>query len=131
MLKNMIALSCGCDLQTQYECGGMIKGQCEYCHYVPTPVISVALCESRHEIPAAVNGSIFPQEIADPMDFQGLYNYCDDVLSGYGLKQVNIYVTGCTPALIAVINWCRINGVICDLYHYDRETGNYKRQPTA
>lgn len=62
MLKNMVALQCACDPHTHYECEGMGMHICEYSRHL-VKSIKVALCESRHEIPEAVNGSIFPEVI--------------------------------------------------------------------
>ena len=96
--------------------------------FVVPDEISVALCESRHEIPQAVNGSIFPQDIPDPMDFTALAKMCEEYLGivlKMGVKTCNIYVTGLTPALITAINCCRDHGVKCVTHHFDRATGEY------
>ena len=94
--------------------------------------IWVALCESRHDIPAAVNGSIYPQTIEDPMNFDALRDQCCDALNpafNVGVKKVNIFVTGMTSALLTAINYCRECGVECVTWHYDKEVDGYQPLP--
>lgn len=93
--------------------------------------IDVALCASRHEIPEAVNGAIFPEVINDPMDFCSLMDQIELELNPLlpTLRTVNVYVTGLTPALLQVINWCRVAGVTCYTYHYNRNSGRYNSLP--
>lgn len=90
--------------------------------------ISVALCESRHDIPEAIDGAIFPETISDPMNFGLLRELCRDAMTPAiksGVKKFNIYVTGLTPALLTVINFCRENSVEVVTHHYDRNSGTY------
>ena len=128
-------------------------------------VLKMALCEGRHEIPQAVNGAIFPQEIRpellrDPKAlewkagrriferFTELYpdaslyvtyrewdNWDQEFKTSYGLENGNfhldLYVTGLSVALVAVLNAARVRGVSVTLYHYDRETGEYYAQEVA
>lgn len=116
---------CSCNYQTQYECGGLGIARCEYAPV--NPIIRVALCDSRHDIPQAVNGSIFPETIENPMDFDGMAEYVNRVLEPCrSCHTLHVYVTGLTPALLTVINWCHAYGVSCVTWHYDRETGAYK-----
>lgn len=117
-------------------------------------VLKMSLCAGRHEIPAAVDGAIFPAEIPAPlMRYEaGLeekaagaiaaagHKYCAYIMddSGDGLVRdqftavtLDLYVTGLTVALIAVLNCCRKEGIPITLYHYDRETGEYFPQTVA
>lgn len=112
--------------------------------------LNVALCEGRHEIPEAVHGSIFHTEIQNVTDtkhleikaFDRLWTRCyangmtedrcyetkdgDDVGCFIASDvHVNLYVTGLTVALIAVLNVCREERIPVTLYHYDRESGKY------
>lgn len=121
-MKTRDVLTCKCDPQTQYECGGLGMSTCEYAGVVS--MASVALCESRHNIPGAIDGSIFPQSV-DPTDVVGLEREAERIISESGVQYLNVYVTGLTVALVAVINACQKLGVKLMLMHYDRETGTY------
>lgn len=120
--------------------------------------LNIALCEGRHSIPGAVDGSIFGNTIAnvtktkqlEQAAFNGLWyaahrHYCngeagflytDPDWDGADMEplcivrglHVNLYVTGLTVALIAALNACRDNGVTVTLWHFDRESGEYYPQ---
>lgn len=79
-----------------------------------------ALCEGRHSIPQAEDGSIFGNTI-NPLDTQGLYAEAESKLKALDIKSLDLYVTGLTVALISVLNACRQLGIVVTLYHYDRE----------
>lgn len=116
-------------------------------------ILNMALCANRHNIPEATDGYIF-REIADPTNtwrlekqaFSAIWAACnakkylvylgsisprfgncdlEDALCIAKDVHLNLYVTGLTPALIAVLNICREESITVDLYHYDRETGGY------
>lgn len=86
---------------------------------------SMALCEGRHEIPEAVDGSIFGNEL-DPLAVEEMEVEAFRKLEG--LKNLNLYVTGLTVALVAVLNACRTLGIKVTLYHFDRTSGAYYSQ---
>lgn len=88
---------------------------------------SMALCEGRHSIPQAVDGAIFGNTI-NPLDTQGLQAEAESKLKALDIKSLDLYVTGLTVALIAVLNACRQLGIVVTLYHYDRESDNYYPQ---
>ena len=122
MNKKMV---CGCDPQTRYECGGIVP-HCEYS--VCVLEANMALCESRHEIQEAVDGSVFPNEIADPMNMLGMYKTAKerlDPLRKDGMKVLNLYVTGMSTALVTVSNYCHQNNVTLVTWHYNNKTGEY------
>lgn len=111
-------------------------------------IISVGLCEGRHEIPG-ITGYVFPT-IEDPSDFVGMSNVCAKwigencnvhlVANGLGLNaaeggavyasdvRVNLYVTGLTAACAAFIRVCAVNGVGLSLMHFNPKTGEYAEQ---
>ncbi len=111
---------------------------------VPNPRIwRVALCEGRHQIPEASDGSIFPAEV-NPLDVDGMEATADQwiaehicgrwvqheyavVLTVDGI--LHLYVTGLSVALVAVINAASKRGIPLVLWHYDRGTGGYYSQP--
>lgn len=88
---------------------------------------SMALCEGRHAIPQAEDGSIFGNTI-DPLDPQALQAEAESKLRELDIKSLDLYVTGLTVALISVLNACHKLGIVVTLYHYDREEGNYYPQ---
>lgn len=83
----------------------------------------LALCAGRHEMPASVGGYIF-DIIEDVTNLSAMEEIAERVL-GQDLKGLDLYVTGLTPALIAVLNVCRRNDIMVTLYHFNRETGDY------
>lgn len=118
--------------------------------------LKMALCEGRHEIKEAVDGSIFKTEV-DPLAvdrleiqaFNSIWNKCykmgileyasskypeleeteeeDSFCIPRGLS-LDLYVTGLTVALVAVLNVCREEGVKVTLHHFNRENGTYYAQ---
>lgn len=89
--------------------------------------VSMALCKGRHEIPEAIDGAIFDSEV-NPLKVAELEAEAKHKLEKLGCKVLNLYVTGLTVALVAVLNACRELGITVWLYHYDRETGSYYSQ---
>lgn len=116
-------------------------------------ILNMALCANRHDIPEATDGYIY-NTITDPTDlwrlekqaFSALWSACnkhkylvylgsisprfgncdlEDALCIAKDVHLNLYVTGLTTALIAVLNICREELITVDLYHYDRETDGY------
>lgn len=116
--------------------------------------LNMVLCAGRHEVPAAVDGAVF-KEIANIKNvkflestaFNSIWNAayrralageigflveCGETFdSGFAFSdkvKLNLYVTGLTVALIAVLNMCRSENIPVTLFHYDRETGEYFKQ---
>lgn len=85
----------------------------------------LALCEGRHEMPSQVNGSIFPNEV-DIFDFKGMKKLIHSKLKS--CNELDLYVTGLTPALIEVVNYCVYHDIELTLYHFNRDTGDYVPQ---
>ena len=90
--------------------------------------LNIELCQGRHEIPNATDGAIFSNTI-NPLDVHGLEEIAFNKLEG--ANSVNLYVTGLTVALVAVINVCHREGIMLTLWHYDRDSGNYYPQSVA
>lgn len=57
----------------------------------------------------------------------------DDMTPEYLPKDIviNLYVTGFTPALIAVINMCKYNNITLNTWHYNKDSGDYFYYPVA
>lgn len=88
---------------------------------------AMSLCKGRHEIPEAVDGSIFGTEV-DPLNVEGLQAQAMETLSALEIRHLDLYVTGLTVALIAALNACRSLGIAVTLWHFNRETGKYYSQ---
>lgn len=92
--------------------------------------LHVGLCKGRHEIPQVGDDYVF-DEIVDPMDFMSLRKGAAQWLLQVDIgAKIYLYVTGFTPALVAVINAVNIskaNNLV--LMHFDRDSNSYKGQP--
>ena len=92
-------------------------------------VAEFILCEGRHECP--VKESIFPS-VVPVLAFGKLELEAENILfplKQQGLKKLVIYVTGCTSALIAVINAAqRLHVRDIVLMHYDSVNNGYQPQ---
>ena len=88
---------------------------------------AMSLCKGRHEIPEAVDGSIFGTEV-DPLNVEGLQAQAMETLSALEIRHLDLYVTGLTVALIAALNACRSLGITVSLWHFNRDTGKYYSQ---
>lgn len=114
--------------------------------------LNVSLCNGRHVIPEAVDGSIFGT-IVNPLDVEGLeetaFQSLGDICKSKGFVHpssdyegddlaewcidkdivLNVFVTGMTVALIALINACHKDGIYnIILMHYDRDSNTYYPQ---
>lgn len=83
---------------------------------------NMALCEGRHPIPGAIDGSIYPG-VVDPIDLPGQAAVAAAALEG--VQELNLYITGLTVALVTVINHCHQQGIRLTLWHFNRDTGDY------
>lgn len=120
---------CACDSQSNYECGGMMKSCCDYVKDVLCA--ELALCVGRHDIPQAVDGCIFEEEIEDPTNTLKMEAIASRRFRELGVEFCDIYVTGLTPALMSALNAARRAGITVTLYHYNKVTGDYFSQPVV
>lgn len=91
--------------------------------------INLGLCQGRHSIPQ-VSSYIFAQEV-NPLDVDGLTRQAIVTLlelKKQGITTIDLYVTGLTVALVAVINAAITHGITLICWHFDRESGNYYPQ---
>lgn len=101
-------------------------------------VKKVSLCLGRHNMPVAVDGSIFPTKV-DPLNVNGLekeaFYKIHELIANNCVEELHLYVTGLSVALLAVINaWktykkCATNNrtrLVC--FHYDYEANMYYEQ---
>lgn len=92
-----------------------------------TKTFKMGLCEGRHEIPYVTDGYIFGFEV-DPLRPALLELQAGALMIKNDIKKLDLYVTGLSVALVAVINAARVTGVDLTLYHYDKDTNIYYPQ---
>lgn len=89
---------------------------------------TMVLCKLRHKHPLVDPlEAIFPTEI-DPFDYYAMHKMIDAKLKD--AKSLNLYVTGLSPALVAVLNYCTLYSITCVLWHFNKLTGLYVKQRT-
>lgn len=87
---------------------------------------SMELCKARHNTPAT-DGAIFKTEV-NPLNTAELEQTAKTRLQSLDIKKLNLYVTGLTVALIAVLNVTKELNIKVTLWHFDRESGEYYKQ---
>lgn len=87
---------------------------------------SMELCKGRHSTPAT-DGAIFETEI-NPLNISALELEAKNKLESLNITKLNLYVTGLTVALIAVLNVARELNIKVILWHYNKETNDYYYQ---
>lgn len=83
------------------------------------------LCAGRHDLP--VSDFIFADgDITFPINPTALLDIVATKLNfvNFGDK-LDVYVTGLTPATVAIIKFCSINGTKLTLKHFDRDSNSY------
>lgn len=83
--------------------------------------IKFGVCAGRHEIP--VTDYIF-DEICDVTDFDAMFSIAAKKIRR-GPERVHLYVTGLTPATLAIVSACRRLGRELVAFHFDKESGEY------
>jgi hypothetical protein len=84
----------------------------------------LGLCAGRHEMP--VEEYLFPQVVEDPFNFDELEKAVHQKLKD--ADAVDLYVSGLTPVLMVVVNYCIYNAIETTLYHFDINSGEYVPQ---
>lgn len=112
-------------------------------------ILNMMVCEGRHNIPQAIDGSCFPKEIPskilknpkllEDMAFGRIWNACyrktkegEPMLDEndrifFGIK-LNLYVTGLTVAVISAIKAAQNEGMDVVLWHFDKDSESYYPQ---
>lgn len=86
--------------------------------------------EGRHDVPDAVDGPIFlasdSEYITDPdmLEEEALLK-----LREMQVTRLNLYITGLTIAVLAILNACKELGITVITWHYDRDFKNYYAYP--
>lgn len=90
--------------------------------------MKLGLIKGRHEIPQVEGRYIFIEDL-DPADVAEAEGKAYSVLAGikavYPDSHIDLYVTGLTMALIAVLNAAKRHRMSVTLHHFNRETGGY------
>lgn len=93
----------------------------------------IGLVKGRHEMPEDIESYVFNDAIVDPTKVETLLDTAIDFMehnvSDPVETRIIVYVTGLTPALIAVLNAAQLRGVrmiVCK--HWNRETNTYFSQ---
>lgn len=85
----------------------------------------MCLFEGRHEMPSYVEGAVL-REIHDITDLEEMSDQCHMTLQD--CNELVLFVTGLTPALVSVVNYCTYNHIKLTLMHWDRKTKSYFKQ---
>lgn len=88
-------------------------------------ITKIGLIRGGHEIPG-VSEYIFENDIQDVTDLQDIAKIVMNKLAD--CKDIYLYVTGLTVALVEVIKYCQRNCVGLTLWHYNSATGDYYPQ---
>lgn len=84
------------------------------------------LCAGRHDCP--VTDYIFPTELNSVKAYELISQARKAIPADATLLEV--YVTGFTPAMLAVAHVCFCRGITLVAFNYDRESGEYCRFPS-
>jgi len=93
--------------------------------------ISCGLIRGRHSVPPTITDFIYLYDIpqANICDSAYMESICQDYLRKHpGVTAINVYVTGFTPALLALIKVCAVRNIHVNAYNYDREGKAFWRQ---
>lgn len=85
--------------------------------------VTMGLVAGRHEMPCTEY--IWDSAVENPMDLDALFaTVCGKIPKGTDI--LRLYVTGLTPCLLAVVDYCARAGITLVALQYDRETNTYK-----
>ena len=92
--------------------------------------MKAGLIKGRHALPAEVKDYIFESDIPQDhiADAEYMYNIAEGFIRRHMPFTLEIYVTGFTPALCAVLKACKVYNVSVSCWHYDREARKFWRQ---
>lgn len=92
--------------------------------------MKVGLIKGRHTLPAEVKDYIFEHDIPQDHITDAAYmkRITEDFLERFKPQSLEIYVTGFTPALCAVLRACTAYKIPVSCWHYDREGRTFWKQ---
>ena len=93
-------------------------------------MIVCGLIKGRHRLPDDVSTYIFPSDVPQDHICDAAYmeNVCSAFCDKHKPDKIVVYVTGFTPALLALIRVCVARGIKLDAYNYNRETRSFWMQ---
>lgn len=92
--------------------------------------MKVGLIKGRHILPAEVKDYIFEHDIPQDhvTDAEYMKRIAEDFVGRFKPQSLEIYVTGFTPALCAVLRACAAYDIPVSCWHYDREKRTFWKQ---
>lgn len=86
---------------------------------------TLGLCAGRHDLPVS-DFIFYDGDITFPINPTALLDTVSTKLNfvNFGDK-LDVYVTGLTPATVAVIKFCSIKGIKLTLKHFDRDSNSF------
>lgn len=92
--------------------------------------IVCGLIKGRHKMPDQVSFFVFESDIpqANICDSAYFDAVCTAFLDKFSPSAVSVYVTGFTPALLALIKACSARKIGLTAYNFDRESKNFWKQ---
>lgn len=92
--------------------------------------MKVGLIKGRHSLPAEVKDYIFEHDIPQDHITDAAYmkRIAEDFVEHFKPQSLEIYVTGFTPALCAVLKACKAYNISVSCWHYDREGRTFWKQ---
>ena len=93
--------------------------------------INCGLIYGRHSVPSDITEFIYTSDIPQQhiCDANYMERICTDFLHRHlGVSTINVYVTGFTPALLALVKVCNDRGIHINAYNFDREKRKFWRQ---
>jgi len=93
--------------------------------------IFCGLIYGRHILPDIITDYVYPTDIPTVHICDAAYmeRICTEFFDRHpGADTICVYVSGFTPALLALIKGCVERGIHLTAYHFDRSTRNYWKQ---
>lgn len=92
--------------------------------------IFCGLIKGRHHLPDDISEFVFHSDVPQHHICDGDYmeRVCDDFVARLHPDKIVVYVTGFTPAMLALVKVCAERGIKLSAYNYDRESRGFWRQ---
>ena len=92
--------------------------------------IICGLIFGRHRLPDSVTDYVFSGDVPQDRicDAEYMESVCERFICKRNPDKIVVYVTGFTPALLALIRACASRGIGLDAYNYDRTTRTFWKQ---
>ena len=89
--------------------------------------ITCGLIFGRHRLPDDVSIYVFSADIPQKYICDAAYmdSVCEAFVDKHKPDKIKVYVTGFTPALLALVRVCASRGIKLDAFNYDRESRSF------